>query len=53
MTTQLVLSAYQVHCLIKAAIPTASTVYERENPQGQMTIEEYLSQEAREELMYA
>ena len=38
------LSAYQTHRLIKSAIPSARTVYEREN-KGQMTFEEYIEQE--------
>lgn len=35
------LSTYEVHKLIKAAIPEATTVYERTH-RGQITIEEYL-----------
>lgn len=35
------LTTYQTHKLIKAELPTASTVYEREN-KGQMTIDEWL-----------
>lgn len=45
------LSKYQTHCLIKAAIPEAVTVYQREN-KGQITFEEYLQQENRYELNY-
>ena len=36
------LSSYQTHKLIKNVFPDAHTVYERENPNGQMTFEEYV-----------
>ena len=38
------LTPYETHRLIKAHIPSATTVYEREN-KGQMTFEEYIEQE--------
>ena len=39
------LTTYQTHCLIKASIPAAHTVYERTH-KGQMTFEEYMQEEA-------
>ena len=39
------LSSYQTHRLIKASVPAARTVYEREH-KGQMTFEEYMQEEA-------
>jgi len=39
------LTSYQTHKLIKQAIPEAKTVYEEENPQHQITIEEWLDSE--------
>jgi hypothetical protein len=38
------LNTYQTHVLIKQAIPNAVTVYERENPNGQMTFDEVLAE---------
>ena len=35
------MTSYQTHKLIKEAIPNAHTVYEEENPQHQMTMEEW------------
>ena len=43
------LTKYQTHQLIKASVPSARTVYEREN-KGQMTFEEYIEQEEALEL---
>ena len=38
------LTSYQTHRLIKDAIPSARTVYERDN-KSQMTFDEYLQEE--------
>ena len=43
------LTSYQTHRLIKAHVPSAKTVYEREN-KGQMTFEEYIEQEEAMEI---
>lgn len=40
------LTSYQTHKLIKEAVPEAKTVYESENPQHQITIEEWVESEA-------
>ena len=38
------LTSYETHRLIKSSVPSARTVYEREN-RGQMTFEEYMQEE--------
>lgn len=45
------LTSYQTHRLIKAAVPGARTVYEREH-KGQMTFEEYMQEELEAQEVY-